>query len=225
RLASFWPFLPLAIGATATLGAVGFYWGASEELLNRALIAVASIFLLYRSRSALVANNADGFSRAVGVAGLVGGLVPIPLGWFVLVQVGPRPVVLWWLTCGWLAATGGMVLAQNGWRSLWRLAFPLLFLLFALPMPQRYAGPLQSFLQEWVTTLAALALRMLGYDCERRGFVLHLPSGNLGVVEACSGIRSVTALTAVAALIAYWRAMGLVRGAIYVVLSLPVIIA
>jgi EpsI family protein len=225
RLAAIWPLLPLAALAAATLAAIGSYWGASEELLNRALIAIASAWLLYRSRSALFTGSAGIFSRVAGFADLVAALAMIPLGWFVLVQIGPRPVVLWWLTVGWLAAAAGTVLIQNGWRSLRTLAFPLLFLIFALPMPQRIAGPLQAFLQEWVTTLSALSLRTLGYACERYGFVLSLPSGKLGVIEACSGIRSVTALTAVAALIAYWRHMGLVRGGCYVALSLPVIVA
>jgi exosortase len=225
RLAPFWPLLPLAVLAAATLAAIASYWGAGEELLNRSLIAAASVWVLYRARAALLAAGATSLSRAAGFADLASALVMIPLGWFVLVQVGPRPVVLWWLTAGWLAASAGTVLVQNGWRSLRTLAFPLLFLLFALPMPQRFAGPLQAFLQEWVTTLAAFSLRALGYACERNGFVLTLPSGKLGVIEACSGIRSVTALTAVAALIAYWRGMRLFRGVLYVALSLPVIIA
>src|SRR5437763_81330 len=151
RLVPIWPWIPLAVGGAATLAAVGAYWGVSEELLNRSLIAAASLWLLYRSRSAFIAGSADGFSRAVGFAGLALGLVMIPLGWFLLIQVGPRPLLLWWLTAGWLAAMAGAVLVQHGWASLRTLAFPLLFVLFALPAPQRFERPLQSFLQEWTT--------------------------------------------------------------------------
>src|SRR5262249_51270944 len=39
----------------------------------------------------------------------------------------------------------------------------------------------------------------------------------------CSGVRSVTALTAIAAFVAWWRGFGFVRGVILVVLSVPVI--
>src|SRR5438045_3953571 len=54
--------------------------------------------------------------------------------------------------------------------------------------------------------------------------MLRLPSGDLGVVEACSGVRSVSALTAIAVFVAYWRGLGLVRGAVLLVLSLGVIV-
>jgi EpsI family protein len=225
RLARIWPWIPLAVGAAATVAAVGAYWGLSEDLLNRSLIVLASAWLLYRSRAAIVAGTADGSSRAVGYANLAVGLLMIPPGWFLLIQVGPRPVVLWWLAIGMLASTVGTVLIQNGWRSLRAIAFALLFVLFALPTPQRIEGPVQEFLQEWTTTFSAAALRGLGYACERHGFVLSLPGGKLGVVEACSGIRSVTALTAVAALLAYWRGMGFVRGSFFVALGIPIIIA
>ena len=36
-------------------------------------------------------------------------------------------------------------------------------------------------------------LDLLGYEIERRGNVLILPMGSVGVEEACSGIRSLTA--------------------------------
>jgi EpsI family protein len=42
------------------------------------------------------------------------------------------------------------------------------------------------------------------------------------VAEACSGVRSVTALTAIAAFVAWWRGFGLLRGLLLVVLSVPV---
>ncbi len=53
---------------------------------------------------------------------------------------------------------------------------------------------------------------------------MRLPHGDLGVIEACSGVRSVVALTAIAALVAHLRGMRLVRGLIFVGLSLPVVV-
>src|SRR5262249_21846020 len=103
------------------------------------------------------------------------------------------------------------------------LAFPLVFLLFALPLPGSITRPLQVRLQDATTSMADAALPALGIPVERAGYVLQLPSGDLGVVEACSGVRSVTAIVAVAALVAYLRGFGIVRGVIFVLLSLPVV--
>src|SRR5207244_4037301 len=78
-------------------------------------------------------------------------------------------------------------------------------------------------LQDGTTTVAAATLPALGIPTARAGHVLRLPSGELGVVEACSGVRSVTAILAVAVLLAYLRRLGLVRGACFVLLALPVV--
>jgi EpsI family protein len=66
-------------------------------------------------------------------------------------------------------------------------------------------------------------LPVLGVAVERSGFILRLPGGDLGVAEACSGVRSVTALTAIAAFVAWWRGFAFARGLALVLLSVPVI--
>jgi exosortase/archaeosortase family protein len=103
------------------------------------------------------------------------------------------------------------------------VGFALLFLLFALPPPVRVRLAFQAPLQEATATCAAAVLPLLGIPVERNGFVLRLPSGELGVVEACSGVRSVTAVVAVAALVAHVRGFGVLRGVVFVLLALPVV--
>ena len=49
------------------------------------------------------------------------------------------------------------------------------------------------FLQSWVAVVVFNALDLLGFEIERNGSVLVLPTGDVGVEEACSGIRSLTA--------------------------------
>jgi EpsI family protein len=139
--------------------------------------------------------------------------------------VSPRPIVLWWLAFTWLAAAAGVVLVLGGWRHLRRLAFPLAFVLFALPIPNRVLVPVQFYLQSATTSASAAALPVLGIPVVRSGFVLTLPGGELGVAEACSGVRSVTALTAIAAFVAHWSGFGLLRGLLLLGLSVPVIAA
>src|SRR5262249_4090890 len=98
------------------------------------------------------------------------------------------------------------------------------FLFFSLPLPQRLEGPVQAVLQDATTGLAAAALPRLGAPVTRTGFVLHLPAGDLGVIEACSGLKSVTALVALAAFVAHVRGFGLLRGAALLALAVPVIV-
>ena len=66
-------------------------------------------------------------------------------------------------------------------------------------------------------------LPVLGVPVQQKASVLSLPSGDLLVVEACSGVRGVTAIIAVAALVAYLRGFSLIRGITLTILAAPVI--
>jgi EpsI family protein len=200
---------------------LGQYWARHVDAADRVIILAAAAWLGWRGRDHL-RRLAPRPSR-VGLPLVAAAAVLVPPNWYLFAQVGPQPLLLWWLTAAFLAAVAGLVLLQFGGGGLRAVAFPLAFLLFALPVPQRAQDGLQRRLQEGTTTCAAAVLPRLGVPVERSGFVLRLPSGELGVVEACSGVRSVTAIVAVAALVAHVRGFGWVRGVLFVLLSLPVI--
>ncbi|WP_439622253.1 exosortase C-terminal domain/associated protein EpsI [Gemmata sp.] len=213
----------LAAGGVALVCSLARFWGANPEYVDRFLILAGAAYAAWSVWPA-VAHLSPAPSR-LGYLPLLVGAAAFPVGWFLQAQVVPKPVVLWWLTAVWVLAAGGLVLVAVGPRHLRRLAFPLGFVFFALPVPLRVLVPLQLVLQTGTTTVAAWALPVLGIAVERHGFVLSLPGGDLGVAEACSGVRSVTALTAIAAFVAWWRGFGPVRGAALVLLSVPVIAA
>lgn len=215
------PLAALAVGAAAVVYGLALFWGANPEYLDRFLILAGAAYAAWVARPDLAALEPR--PSRLGFVPLVAGAAAFPVGWFLLAQVGPKPVVLWWLTSSWVLAAAGLVLVVGGWSYLRRLAFPLGFLLFALPVPNRILVPLQFLLQSATTSAAAWALPLCGVPVERNGFVLGLASGDLGVAEACSGVRSVTALTAIAAFVAWWRGFGFRRGLALVALAVPVI--
>jgi EpsI family protein len=221
---------PLWLGGTA-LGAglalvataLARFWGANPDHADRFLILLAAGWAAWQARPALLALTPS--PARAGYLPLLAGSAAFPVAWFLVAQVGPKPVVLWWLATAWVSAAAGAVLLVGGPGYLRRLAFPLGFLLFALPVPNRILGPLQFALQSATTTTAAAALPLLGVPVERHGFVLSLAGGDLGVAEACSGVRSVTALVAIAAFVAWHAGFGFLRGGTLVVLSVPLIAA
>jgi len=211
----------VAAGAAAVVCALAGFWGANPDHLDRLLILFAAGYAAWEARPALAALAPR--PARVGYLPLLAGAAAFPVGWFLHAQVGPKPVVLWWLAAAWVLAAAGLVLVSAGWSHLRRLAFPIGFVLFALPVPNRILVPLQFSLQSATTSAAAWALPLLGVTVERNGFILSLPSGDLGVAEACSGVRSVTALTAIAAFVAWRRGFGPARGVVLVLLSVPLI--
>ncbi len=199
-------------------------WASKPDLADRFLIPMASGWLIYRAWPRL---------RAIAPVPMLAGLLPLAigcamfaLGWYVAVQVSGRPIVVWWLTAALLLLIAGLALVHLGWPHAKLLLFPLLFILFSLPTPGRVYNPLMLRLKQFTTTTAQHVLPWLGVPVERpdpTGFELRLSSGDLGVVEACSGVRSVTALTAIAVLVAYLRGFALWRGLVLVGLTVGVI--
>ena len=90
----------------------------------------------------------------------------------------------------------------SGWRALFadarlRVAvifiFPVLVWLISAPLVSAIEQQVSLFLLRKVVTVVAFVFDMLGYPLEQQGNVLMLPKGPVGVADACSGIRSLTA--------------------------------
>lgn len=71
--------------------------------------------------------------------------------------------------------------------------FPALVWLVSAPMVSAIETQLSLFLLRKVVTVVAFVFDVLGLPLEQQGNVLALPTGNVGVEDACSGIRSLTA--------------------------------
>ncbi len=196
------------------------YWESGQDSPDRVLIVAAAIW----AATELPAVPRVRRVPIVGWLAMLLGLAMILVDWFVLLRLGQRHILLWWYAIGMLGLGVGWLIAERGLLSLWRHRFMLLFPFLALPMPGRIYLPLQASLQDFTTTVAAAGLPLIGIPVVRDGFLLTLPGGALGVVEACSGIRSVVALVAIAIFLAYLFGLGFWRGLIVVGLSFPVIV-
>ena len=71
--------------------------------------------------------------------------------------------------------------------------FPALIWLISAPMVSAVETEIRVFLLTKVTIVVFNIFDIIGYEIEREGNVLLLPEGQVGVEEACSGIRSLTA--------------------------------
>ncbi len=71
---------------------------------------------------------------------------------------------------------------------------PLLFLVFAIPIPIKFVSDLSFHLKEASAAAAVVAANLLGLGVQRSGPWLRLPGGTtLAVGDACSGLRSLLA--------------------------------
>jgi exosortase A len=164
-------------------------WSVSDTYAHGFVVPFISLWLVWRIRHSLAdyqpRPSPSAWALMLGVAGLwlAGDLVEVNAVTHLslaLLVILAFPAIL-------------------GWQVASAMAFPLGFLLFAVPigdfmLPQ---------LMEWTADFTVWALRATGIPVYREGLQFIIPSGSWSVVEACSGIRYMIASVTVGCLFAY----------------------
>jgi exosortase len=102
------------------------------------------------------------------------------------------------------------------------LAFPLAFLLFMIPLPAIFLNTITLPLQLLATQVSTFALQLVHLPVYREGNIIYLPHATLEVAEACSGLRSLVSLLALAVVLAYITQRRLSTRWLLVLSALPI---
>ena len=126
--------------------------------------------------------------------------------------------------CSMIVVLAGVILLTLGVRMFRVVAAPVFFLLLMMPLPlpiyERISLPLQRLAAAATTTV----LRGCGIPALREGNVVELPQRSLEVVDACSGMRSLTGFIALGAAFAYLSRRPLWERVVLVVSTIPIAI-
>jgi exosortase len=91
----------------------------------------------------------------------------------------------------------GCVLLVGGWPLARIFAFPLGFLVFSIPPPGWLLDAFTVPLKVWISDLVSNFLYNLGYPVAQNGAMIMIGSYELMVKDACSGMNSIFALSAI----------------------------
>lgn len=188
------------------------YWVRSEDYSHGMLVPLISMFLVWQLRRRLMEIPREQSWWGLPVIGL--GLLLYVIG-----ELATLFVVLHLSL--WIVIVG-LVIALIGVRGATVIAFPLCYLLTAIPLPQFLYQTLSSRLQLWSSSLGVGCLQLVGVVAFREGNVIDLGPVQLQVVEACSGIRYLLPLIALALLCAYLFKDKLWKRVILVLSSIPI---
>jgi exosortase len=161
----------------------------SELYSHIPLIPLLSLCILVFSRKRILSETRWGWPGlgllALGLAALFGGDQIEGLNKNDYLSIIISGAVLWFI--------GGFVLAYGG-RAFREAMFPLLFLIFVIPIPTFILDPFVELLQICSAHAAYFLLSLSGVPLHRDGFVFALPGITIEVAPQCSGIRSSIAL-------------------------------
>jgi exosortase len=190
-------------------------WWQDPNYSHGWLVPLFSGYVVWREREAL--------GRLILRPAKLG--MVVMLGAVALLAFGTLAVELFTSRVSLVFLLAGMVLLLAGWQTLRFLAFPLGFLLLAIPIPAIIQNHLVLPLQFVASSLAARVLEALGVVVFREGNLLHLANTTLEVAEACSGIRSLTSLIALAIVYNYLVRSRRWAQAALLALTLPIAVA
>src|SRR6185369_4450476 len=160
-------------------------WQTDPFYSHGPLVPVVSAFLLWRSRDRLRLAPAISLPAiAILVVAAVLHLLGVRLMFEFLSSVS---LILILAAAARLA--GGAALLRT-------TAFPLAYLLFAIPLPMILLQQISLPLQLFSSACAAGVLQGLGCDVARQGVLLAFPKFTLAVADACSGLRSLLTVLA-----------------------------
>ena len=109
--------------------------------------------------------------------------------------------LLSWLWTGLVVFVTGLgILAVGGLPWLRHFLVPLGFIFVAVPWPMALEMRIISELTAWNAAAAAELLNWLGVHAEHLGSVVRVAKADIGIDDACSGVRSVQASIMVACL-------------------------
>ncbi|MEO1201368.1 MAG: exosortase A [Pseudomonadota bacterium] len=179
-------------------------WQQGDHAHGLVVIPIA-VFLIWRSRIGL--SEVQIRPSALGL-GVVVALVALWIvARMVAVQVVEHLAALALVPAGILAVLGRELSA--------RIAFPLLFLVFAVPISDAFV----PLLMQVTADISTFLLRLFGTPVYREGQYLTLPGGRFVVADVCSGVRYLMAGLIVTSLFSYNCFMSPLRRLLFVAVA------
>jgi len=190
-------------------------WWRDPNFSHGFFVPAFSLFVLWQNRSRLAAlpRRPSWWGLSILVLALV------------VLIVGDLGAELFLSRFSLLLVLAGIIVLFLGWAYFRAVLFPWAFLILMIPLPAIVLNQVTLPLQLLASKIAAAGLRLCGVPVLREGNVLRLPSIDLEVADACSGIRSLISLTTLAVIYGYlmetrfWVRVALAAA------SLPIVVA
>jgi exosortase len=176
------------------LGRLVADWWNDPNFSHGFLVPAFSAFVFWQNRKHLAVLPRDG--SWFGLAVIAGALAVLIVG-----ELGAE---FFLSRASLVFLSAGLAIYFLGWRHFRAVLFPWAFLLFMIPIPVIIFNQVAFPLQFLAARLATFLLELFGVPVLREGNIIQLPTTSLEVAQACSGIRSLMSLGALAVIYGYF---------------------
>jgi exosortase B len=169
------------------------FWSTQEGAYSPVMLAFIA-WLVWRERAAFALPRPSS-PPVPGMALFAVGLLAYILGRsqsFYNLEVGSQIPLL--------VGVVSLMLGKPGLKRLW---FPLLLLVFVVPIPGSLLDQILLPLKELVSRVVDSSLYAVGYPIARNGVVLMIGPYSLLIADACSGLNSLIALSGIGLIYIY----------------------
>ena len=190
--------------------AIDIWWG--NEIFNHCFFVLpTTAYLIYLKRDSLFSNNIKPTLLPLFA------IVPLCV-LYVVGRVGDIQLFMHIATFTLLPVLIWTIIGHNAAKS---ILFPLVFLLFAIPVGEQ----LIPFLQEITADGSVTLLKMVGVPLYRNGLYIEIPAGRFLVAEACSGVSFFIVSIVIGSLFSYLSFVSPTKKVVFVTISvfLPVV--
>jgi exosortase B len=185
------PWVLVLIGAALMYGPV--YWWAlggiwqTEDQGHGPIILVVLVWLFWQIRLPL--NKLPAFSD-----GLLGW--PVFLLGAMMYVLGRVLTVSVFEFASQVFVAAGVILLLRGRVGLRLAWFPVLYLIFMIPLPGILVDAITGPLKNWISLIVVEVLYKAGYPIARNGVTITIGQYQMLVADACSGLHSMYSLSA-----------------------------
>ena len=168
-------------------------WINLPDFSHGFLIPIVSFYFVYERRKQFSVLSPS--SNWAGLGLIIFGIL--------LLLLGNLATEYFTMRFSMLVVFGGAILFLLGNDFFKTLLFPIIFLIFMIPIPSILMDRITFPMQLFASKVAANTLYLIGIPVLREGNVMLLANTSLEVAEACSGIRSLISLLALSIVFAY----------------------
>lgn len=190
-------------------------WSSDPNFSHGFLIPVIALYMVWYKKDQI--SNIPRQPSRIGLGIIVLGLLV-----HVAANIGAE---LFMMRFSMVITLSGIIIYALGIPMFRAVLIPVAYLILMIPIPAILWNQVAFPLQLLAAKLSAGMIALIGIPVYQEGNILHLAVTSLEVVDACSGLRSLTSLLALTGISAYMAPLSVVKKWVLFFSAVPIAVA